>query len=211
MAVGKQVTAEQATKDAAQQRTKRRKHWRVRLVVFLALLVLSFLAWHRLTLHPKSCGAGRLYRVCDTWVVQLEGEPADLGRQHGRLLRNRLSLPFLGHPLPLASRWIGLPYESWQQQASSYEDFIPAHMQEEMRGIARGAGVDYLDILTGHTFLEPLPGRACSAYAVFGRATATGELVVGYNLEHHGLGVAEKFTVIFDVRPTEDRRLVSIA
>ena len=205
--------AEQADSDRARlaERTKKRRRRRRRLVGGLVFVVLVFLVWYRLTLHPGSCGPGRLYRVRKTWIVQLEGAPFDLGYQHGRLLKHRLSVPLAGHPLPLVSKWLNHPYERWRTQAPDYEQFIPPHLIEEMKGIAAGAGIDYRDILTEHTFLEPLRGPACSAYAVFGKATADGTMVVGYNLEHHGLGLAEKFTMVFDVRPDVGHRSISIS
>ncbi len=193
------------------ERAKRRRRRRRRLVAGLLFGVLLVLVWYRLALHPGRCGPGRLYRVRKTWIVQLEGAPFDLGYQHGRLLKHRLKVPLAGHPLPLVSRWLNQPYERWRTQAPHYEQFIPPHLIEEMRGIAAGAGIDYRDILTEHTFLEPLRAPACSAYAAFGKATADGTMVVGYNLEHHGLGVAEKFTMVFDVRPDRGHRFISIS
>ena len=207
------VSADTRPAGGAKPRRQRRK-WsrRRRLLITLAVLLVAGLAgWYRLTLHPGRVGPARLYQVNGTWVVELAGQPAELGYQHGRLLKHQLKLPFSGHPLGLVAPWLGHPYERWRLDAPSYEKFIPEHLLEELRGIARGADVDYEDVLVEHTFLEPLSEPACSFYAVYGGATADGRLIVGYNLEHHGLIFGERFTMLFDVRPEEGHRFVSIA
>lgn len=48
----------------------------------------------------------------------------------------------------------------------AYEQTIPEHLKQEMRGLAEGADVPYEDVLSIHIFLDEQPGRfGCSALA----------------------------------------------
>jgi hypothetical protein len=153
--------------------------------------------------------AGRLERIGETSVAYVQGEPYQMGLQHGTLLRSQLRSLVRNY---LYGRLI-VDYHSshfWLlYQARLLDGGIPDPLRQEMQGIADGAGLSYQDVLLLNTVpdlqaltrkvpswglfpaffssssqgVPPVRPLLCAAFAAWGRATADGELLVGHNLD----------------------------
>ncbi len=135
-------------------------------------------------------------------TIVLEGDPATLGMSHGRLLAGEIQLlagqvskqlfrrggALRGIPLRLVAQTLAL----------AMSRHIPPRIRAEIRWIARGAGVPYVDLLLINTLDDVLnilrrlaphaPQLACSSFALFGSRSRDGRLIHGRNLDYHFRG-----------------------
>jgi hypothetical protein len=152
---------------------------------------------------------GRLERIGGIGVAHVQGDSYQMGFQQGTLLRSELRSLIRDY---LNGRLIVDYHAShfWLlYQARLLAHQIPASLQQEMHGIADGAGVSYEDVLLLNTvpdlqaltrsvpswnLLPALFSSAsqgvpaarsslCATFAGWGRATVDGELLVGHNLD----------------------------
>ncbi len=140
--------------------------------------------------------------MSDLRTIVLEGDPATLGLSHGRLLGKEIR--FLVDQMDRhVFRWVG-PLRGFPLRlvaltfALAMNRHIPLHLREEMRGIARGSGVPYADLLLINTLDDVLnilrrlaprsPHLACSSFALFGSRCRDGGLIHGRNLDYHFRG-----------------------
>jgi hypothetical protein len=143
-----------------------------RLIPTLAcLLTLAFA-------HAAPAVHGRLETLGDPpspiTVLYLWGSPYERGLAHGRLcatqvkqLTERMAL---GACLALRCTPDKLD-AAWQQMAP----FVPQRYQDEMRGLADGAGVSLRYVRWAHA-IPDLSEFHCTFFAAWGRATRTGHL-----------------------------------
>lgn len=104
-------------------------------------------------------------------VTELTGNYYEIGSQHGRLHRQLIQRGIEVYA-QLFQDFVGIRWEQARQQARRFESWIargfPAIL-EEMDGIARGAAVDFLDILTLNCRSEIALTQAsggCSAFSL---------------------------------------------
>lgn len=130
--------------------------------------------------------------------VQVTGGPHERGRAYGEQARARIARSIAAY------REVFLAYAGWdwaqvRREAAGYEAPIAQfdlRYLEEMRGIAEGAGVDLLDVLSINVRTEVMfaakaraaeaagDGRRqgeCSAFAVLPEAAADGHTLLGQN------------------------------
>ena len=156
--------------------------------------------------------AGRLEQVRGIRILHLQGSPYEMGLQQGALLRDplrELVRNYLYERIVLerpASHFWLLAY------ARLLEGEVPRDLRREMQGIADGAGLSYQDVLLLNTVPDLLAltyrlpswesfpllfsstkqsanlpqSTFCAAFAVWGRATLGGELIVGHNFGFDG-------------------------
>ena len=147
-------------------------------------------------------------------VITLSGNPYELGRQQGEILREQvrasvatilgyfrryLKIPFVRSYL--ANAWLG---RTWQ----AAEPFIPSDYLEELRGLADGSGVSLRDL----QLLHAIPDRtyACSNFAAWGRVTNNARLIHVRNLDWNiDVGI-QRFATIFVVRPEGKHAFVNV-
>jgi len=153
-------------------------------------------------------GSGSLTVHRGRRFLHLEGSPRQMGLQHGRLLRP-LIRALLRHYITALHRFRGLSRKKLLRHARLAEPFIPAHLIEEMRGIAEGAEIPYDDVLIGNTFLETAQSIACSCYAAWDTATSDRRLVFARNLEFFTMGVAHHAQIVLFQKP--DRGIPFVA
>lgn len=168
-------------------------------------------------------------------TIQLEGDPYQIGLSHGRLLSagvqhlrrqvDQFVFRRLGRVRGTAVRAISAGL------CRAMERYIPESYRQEMRGIARGSGVGYGDVLLLNCLDDvlnvfrrvapPIRSQACSSFVLLGSRTADGRLIHGRNLDYHfrntplddGGGVARllhKWTVLFSIRPTGRAAFLSV-
>jgi len=143
-----------------------------RLSIFLAFLLSLALAHAAAPLH------GRMETLGDPpnpiTVLYLWGSPYERGFAHGRLcapqVKQLVERLALGACIALRCTPDKLD-EAWQQMAP----FVPARYQEEMRGLADGAGVSLRYVQWAHA-IPDLSEFHCTFFAAWGKATRNGHL-----------------------------------
>lgn len=175
-------------------------------------------------------------------LIRIAGAPFERGLQHGRLLGAQIrslratlyrDVVFLHGPLfGLAMQVVMAPI------LMALHRHIPRELRLEMRGVARGAGVSYWDVLIFNCFDDmlhalwlipqalrrvPLIGSrlACSSFAVLGERTRDGRLLHGRNLDYEvasgvlaGDGAVTRalkgHVVVIETRPERGRHFLSV-
>jgi hypothetical protein len=190
------------------------------LAVVLALAGFA----HAAADHARLKGATRGAR--SGWItVRLQGTPAEIGYQHGRLLA-----PEIEDNLAVAK--LSLTHDGkrdWAFYRKAAETvFWPRvndEYRQEMQGIADGAAaagarLDLWDIVALNASIEvpyytatvDKDGRSaapdkCSAFVATGRATRDGRPVIAHN-NWSGYLEGSRWNVIFDIRPVAGHRIL---
>lgn len=127
-------------------------------------------------------------------VLHLAGTPDEIGMQHGALARaeihqfRRAAYRYLAGEV---GRVLGLPRAAARlitrplllAQARGFVPHIPPAYQRELRGLAAGAGVHFLEAVLLNVIWEIYLGSGCSEFVVRGRRSADGALLHGYNYD----------------------------
>ncbi len=127
-------------------------------------------------------------------VLQLNGTPREIGRQHGEQARALVkdNLRFYMH------LWQNMGGVGREKILSDVEPFVPfierydADLVEEMRGVAEGAGVEFREIAalnarTELTFaclpntLKESSSGGCTSFGLLPEVTEQGHLIIGQN------------------------------
>jgi len=126
--------------------------------------------------------------VDGTLVLHLKGTPYEMGYQRGYFAKDKVqqSISIFEGLLEQAKKEVGLPrfaahllLDITYQLCSPY---IPDRYKREMEGLADASGCDLKMIRRGHV-ISVLTERGCSAFAVWGKATADGTLYHGRNFD----------------------------
>lgn len=182
---------------------------KVGLLLAAALVALIPLLNHAETLRvsQQPTGIGWLERDDGQLILHLSGSWRDMGRQQGELLKEEVGVTVramtgmahreLGKLPPAAVDAIiftglYLPYAPW----------IPAEMQEEMRGLAETSGQSLNAIRALHALILV---NSCSGTAAWGKATRDGELYQTRSLDF-GLDIIDPKTNV----PIQDYSLVVV-
>jgi hypothetical protein len=152
---------------------------------------------------------GRLERIGGICVAYVQGDPYRMGFEQGSLLRSELRSLIRDYLYGRLMIDYHVSHFWLLYQARLLADQVPASLQQEMHGIADGAGVSYEDVLLLNTVpdLQALTRKVpswnllpelfssasqgvpaarsslCATFAGWGRATVDGELLVGHNLD----------------------------
>lgn len=135
----------------------------------------------------------------ETALIVLKGDSESIGEAHGRLLAPQIS-EMTGRYL---DRYLKTPElrKSYTERAGKYESFIPEEFRAEMRALAKAAEVPYEDVLLGNTFVDMDPVAYCSTFfAGSGRTESTAPLF-GRNLDFPAFGVADRYDLLFMMKP----------
>jgi hypothetical protein len=178
---------------------------RKQIILFMVLLVVVFPAWvspdPEHTLERKSVvirgghfGQGTMEVLEGVRILHLHGTPFEMGYQHGAMLRAELKLlreESLDYIQDYASKvydvpgWLVRPfvrpmlyYWAWR-----FNRRIPEDFREEMRGLARGSGLFYNDVLLFNVIWEIGELHACSELALKAPAAREDKLWHGYTFD----------------------------
>ena len=147
-------------------------------------------------------------------IVRLEGEPYELGRQHGEALREEVRASvsqilgfFRGY---LRVPWVSALAVNWWLDLAWAQafPFVPADVLQELRGLSAGSGVPLQELFRLHA----IPDRtySCSNFAAWGRATDGGRLLHVRNLDWNIKAGLQRFPVVFVVRPRGKQAFVNV-
>jgi hypothetical protein len=149
-----------------------------RALLALALALTAPAQALRLELLARD-GGGALYRAGPQRVLVLKGDAREIGRQHGTLLKDEVRL-VLREVLAATFR-MGIDRPGLQAIADAHRPFVPESIDDELRGVADGAGVDYEELRLLHAMPEKFH---CSGAAAAGSATADGKLYHTRSLDY---------------------------
>jgi len=155
-------------------------------------------------------------------VIRLEGSPYEMGYQHGKELKEEIK--YLSSNLEnLFARYEGifgkLAFPIFRYFSKKLEKKIPKEFQEEMRGIADGAGVDYnsicLENLTEelgeifYDYLKPfIPFLKCSCFVT---KDIDGNIIWGRNLDYLFYEVLPILNIVFVYVPQQGFPFISLS
>jgi len=132
-------------------------------------------------------GKGYLETVSGYRVLHLKGTPGEMGRQHGRLLKQAVTenANFLLADRPGEGLRIGDMKVTRPMLAAllnqTFADKIPAPYIEEIRSLAEGAGLAADRVIACNLIPEMFH---CSGFALLSKATADGRLYHGRILDY---------------------------
>ncbi len=148
-------------------------------------------------------------------VIEISGEPYDLGFQHGKICKymiTKIADEFIQKLVEIT----GVEKSKIIDEALKYEKAILGQIGdeyiEEMKGIADGAEVDYKNILIlncGWDLLNSLPtpethpSYMCSSFSSFADDTRNGNLICGHNDD--GARNIDQFLVLLKATPAKGR------
>jgi len=118
-------------------------------------------------------------------VTEVSGNPQDRGYKYGKKFRNQIeqTLNELYSSFERARKW---QRERLLIEGRKYVPFIEEYVPEiadEIKGIAKGAGKEYDEIVTLISYYELGEGipNLCTCFGVTGEATVNGETFIGQN------------------------------
>lgn len=152
-------------------------------------------------------------------VLEISGEPYEMGYEYGQQCKyiiNNYSLKFINQLAEIT----GVSIEKLEDESLKYEKEIKSQIGEEyineMKGIAAGADVDYLDILIlncGWDLLNSLPTPEthphymCSSFSAYNEDTENSNLICGHNDD--GGRFIDQFLVLLKVHPNNGNSFVA--
>jgi hypothetical protein len=131
-------------------------------------------------------------------IVELRGDPAAIGRQHGRacgavihLLYDKYLDVILQGPQRMQA---GLAAAMFEMQ------MLPEH-RAEMISLADELGMSQVDVALGQCFLDLSAMEGCSTITLPAEASPDGVARFGRNLDFPSLNIADKHSVVFIYHP----------
>lgn len=129
-------------------------------------------------------------------VLKLKKTGYEAGFVHGQSLRKEVKgilRDFFGEFPNILQKEISIA--EIKKEAGKYDEHIPRKYQEEMKGIADGAGVDYVDILLLNCYEDIINTFLCSS--ITSLKSKEIPLIHGRNLDYYIKSIV-KNTVVFD-------------
>ena len=149
-----------------------------------------------------------LYLVDSVPVLRLQGTPHEMGYQHGVALKRQIHFLYAEYYKAMIERLVGeTDLHRWAKET---EPFIPEEYREEMRGLAKGSGLPYEEILAVNASIDRFQTVFCSTVVATGAATTDGETYFGRNLDFPGRNILQKMTVVLVWEPEEGTQLAAV-
>ena len=129
-------------------------------------------------------------------VVIVSGTPYEMGQSYGSLMASEVNACMTGY-LGMAQDYDPVRYSNASLYAAwaAVEPYVNTRFIEEMQGLAAGAGVSYDKIRRAHC-VTLVSDYACSGVAVWGPATANGDLYQIRNLDYETEAGLQDYPVI---------------
>jgi isopenicillin-N N-acyltransferase-like protein len=134
-------------------------------------------------------GKGWLESQQGLLILHVEGTPAEMGEQHGALLKDHVQANLknvmagameMGKEMGIADPLPVLDMLWAQMAANTPQDYL-----DEMKALAAGAGIELKDLQRMVAVTEAGEiMRTCSSFCVWGKATADGKMYQSRNLDY---------------------------
>jgi isopenicillin-N N-acyltransferase-like protein len=134
-------------------------------------------------------------------IIELAGDAAAIGREHGRQLREQIQLLCQDY----LRKWYANEddYERAVRRASMFREHLSGEHRAELQALADAAGIRFDEILLANSFLDLNHAGGCSTIALSGEASPDGVARMGRNLDFPSMEIADKYSVLFIVRPRD--------
>ncbi|NOZ23336.1 MAG: hypothetical protein GXP25_19860 [Planctomycetes bacterium] len=167
-------------------------------IVVLAITFLACSCERVPTENGQAAGGGRLETINGYLVLHVEGTPEEMGRQHGRLLKDKIK------------RVVADVIDSQVEynpdllpDAMKMEAYLPEDFRRELRALAKVVDIDYDRMVALQLFGDVNRAPFCTFFAVFDEATRTGEPIIGRNMDYDDYGVSEYGDVLIHFKPKD--------
>lgn len=178
---------------------------RVRLVLIALSAAISISTALAEVMPPRKLiareGKGYLEKIGPELVLHLKGSPAEMGHQHGVLMKSRIqslvgSLETMANDKggPLATLGFALINAIWKKELK----YVQPRYDEELRALAEGAGVTYERAARSNAIPELFH---CSGFALWNAATKDGTLYHGRILDYGTNMKLQDYPVIVIAEP----------
>ena len=156
----------------------------------------------------RSHDAAYLEQIGSTRVLHLEGSHYEMGVQHGKLMADEIRQASFMIKLIGSVSWKKDVNASIEEAWKRTSPHIPEKYKEEMQGMADGAEIPLEEVQMFSIFPELFH---CSGFAMWGKATADGELLHGRVLDYMRDAGLDKFALVIISKPTTGNAFVNIA
>jgi hypothetical protein len=152
---------------------------------------------------PRFSTAAQVEKPFPVPIVVLHGDSDQLGEQHGQQLASSIHL--------LHEKYLTVFIKNQTQRflavaaAKLFENQLSPEHQLEVAALAKGTGIDESETMLGQCFLDLSRMAACSTVTLPSSASSDHVARFGRNLDFWSLGVADKYTTLFIVRPDDGR------
>ncbi len=164
--------------------------------------------------YPKPAagraGRGRLEFVEGIPVLHLYGSAAEMGRQHGILLRRQFTALRKGY----LEKFIGTgaARDAFLFSGLGLVPHMPDAYVAEMKALAKASGEPYVNVLLTNTFLDSSRAARCSVVIATSEATRRRQVLFARNTDWPTLGIAHKASllIVYHHEPGLARSFISI-
>ncbi|HEV3257267.1 MAG TPA: C45 family peptidase [Gemmataceae bacterium] len=158
------------------------------------------------TAHPfrypeAKYGHGELKYVNGLPVLTVEGTPDEIGEAVGALAV-RPAPQMAAYPEDLVAHFhLQLLWGAFVHAGRKMVQHFPLDYRDELEAIARASGADRDRLVLGNTLFDLKKILACSALLVEPARSATGQPLLGRNLDYPSLGYAHEYSLVTVYRP----------
>ncbi len=151
---------------------------------------------------PRVFGKAHLDIYDRVPILHLYGSPREMGKQYGVLLKQPLQDLFA-----LTGLFIDDKYKKQViAQAGKIEPNLPENFRQELKAIAETAEIPYMELVA----VNVTPRLMCSGLAVWGKNTASHEMIMGRNSDYPSFHLEEVLGLIVVYHPDKGLPVVSI-
>lgn len=139
---------------------------------------------------------GSLRLVDGIPLVHVRGSHHQMGRALGTLVGVQAAETFHSYMQCFAP-----DFKGDLALAREMEPNLPSWLIDEMRGFAETSELSYDEMLVGQCFLDIHKVAACSTIAAHGKFSASGEMLLGRNLDFPSLNIADEANIVVVYEP----------
>ncbi len=156
----------------------------------------------------KEHGAGYLEQIGDTRVLHLKGSYYDMGFQHGTLMKEEIFDAAKRIQLVGRMGWKKNFEKSLEEAWERSKAHIPEKFKQEMQGLSDATGMS-VEQVRGFTLFSEL--FHCSGFALWGKATADGELLHGRVLDYMRYAGLDRYALVIVHEPEGANAFANVA
>jgi hypothetical protein len=156
----------------------------------------------------REFGPAYLEQIGGERVLHLKGAHYDMGFQHGTLMKEEIEAAAMVLRVVGEVEWKGDFKASLRQAWNRAEKFIPEKFKQEIKGMADATGLSSEDVQDFTIFPELFH---CSGFALWGKATADGELLHGRVLDYMREAGLDKWQLVIIQEPKDANAFVNVA
>ncbi len=156
----------------------------------------------------REFGPAYLEQIGEERVLHLKGTHYDMGFQHGKLMKEEIEAASMVLRVVGVASWEKDFQASLRQAWDRTEKFIPEKFKQEIKGMSDATGISVENVEDFTIFPELFH---CSGFAMWGKATADGELLHGRVLDYMREAGLDKWQLLIIQEPKDANAFVNVA